>query len=84
MRIGREGPYSDFGMCPPSHHPEEDTENNLTKNQTLPPARGRGLPHLQDPKATRGGAERQLRRRGDGTLDGFFWLPHNRLLNIVP
>jgi hypothetical protein len=35
-RIGRGGPYSDFRMSPPSHHPEEDTENPKTRNRNPP------------------------------------------------
>ena len=40
--------------------------------ETLSPARGRGPSRLQGPKATESVANRQRRRQGDQTLNGFY------------
>lgn len=64
-RIGWGGPYYDFRMYLPPHHPEEDTEKQPKQiTGTLPLARSHGPPHVQGPKASEGGADRRLRRQG--------------------
>jgi hypothetical protein len=48
-------------------------KNSFKRNWISPPARACGMPYLQGPKATGGGADRRHRRRGERNSRWVLW-----------